>query len=611
MSKFNPYQAWFGLDTSTKPTYYALLGLRDFETEPPVIAEAAECRMQLLEQHRSGPHAELAAKLSREVTGVMNVLLSPEKRKQYDEKLRSERGVAPAACPAAVARPELPPALNAADSPTAMLPPGSFQLPPAAPLPTEAPGFPGYPAAVPQVPLATPGYPQPIMAMPSAGQATFAPAAVPAAGPFAAPFPTAAAPGTAAPLMSPYGEPNAAVPFGGAAPPSAATPPTVGGAMFAGSNVSQRTRLASYRKQKNSPVMLALLMLGGGAGILIIVMLAVAAMNNKQPTTPVPQQNLTVRPPAKMSSEDLMRIQAEEARRRTQAAYAAGGAPSDVANQPNASVDSAMRNSLTSPGSSTGTPAPGPSMNDLVVSMAPKSAVPSIATPPNFDAPPTAVPSATATPSGVPTPSASAAPPASPPAVPSIAGLDPSKMPMEAALPADEARAKSVNTMLGAARRLLRSRDYGKAEEIILQAQVLADAPAVITTAQAHARLLELLQTFWVATREGVKSLQEGDELTFDGKTVKVVKHDDLNLVVKGADNKDLVLVIDKLVPNLAVQLAERTLPKDDATTKLATAALLGLDQGGDRAKAAALLDEAAALGSDVADLKAALEAAP
>jgi hypothetical protein len=182
---------------------------------------------------------------------------------------------------------------------------------------------------------------------------------------------------------------------------------------------------------------------------------------------------------------------------------------------------------------------------------------------------------------------------------------------MEAALPADEARAKSVNTMLGAARKLLRSRDYGKAEEIILQTQVLADAPQLITTAQAHARVLELLQTFWVAAREGVKSLQEGDEITNDGKTLKVVKHDDLNLVVKGADNKEIVLIIDRLVPGLAVQMAERTLPKDDATTKLATAALLSVDQLGDRAKAAALLDEAASMGSDVVELKAVLEAAP
>jgi hypothetical protein len=305
-----------------------------------------------------------------------------------------------------------------------------------------------------------------------------------------------------------------------------------------------------------------------------------------------------------------MRIQAEQARRQTQANYAAGHAtgPSEAERAVGSAIAKAftadaVMNEPPPAASPTGTPQPGqlPSMDQLVISMAPKTAVATPGFPPpspSFDAPtspPAAMPSATG----------------SSPAVPSIAGLDPSKMPMEAALPADEARAKSVNTMLGAARKMLRSRDYAKAEEIILQTQVLADTPELITSTQSHGRLLELLQTFWTAAHEGVKSLKEGDEITNDGKTLKVVKHDDLNLVVKGSDNKEIVLVIDKLLPGLAVQMAERTLPKDDATTKLATAALLGLDQGGDRAKSASLLVEAEAMGSDVTALKAVLEAAP
>jgi hypothetical protein len=55
--------------------------------------------------------------------------------------------------------------------------------------------------------------------------------------------------------------------------------------------------------------------------------------------------------------------------------------------------------------------------------------------------------------------------------------------------------------------------------------------------------------------------------------------------------------------------MAERTLSPDDPTTKLVAAALLGVDQAGDPAKSAALFDEAAALGGDVADLKAVLAA--
>ena len=154
-SRFNPYAEWFGLNTSTKPSYYDLLGVPNFETEPPVIAEAAELRLQQLEPHRNGPNAEQAEKLSREVTGVMNLLLSPDKRRQYDEQLRQQ--LAPPAPPAA------PPSLiDAADSPTMMLPPGAYTLPPmntapqapAAPNPYGA--YPGY-AAPPMAASSEPG----------------------------------------------------------------------------------------------------------------------------------------------------------------------------------------------------------------------------------------------------------------------------------------------------------------------------------------------------------------------------------------------------------------------------------------------------------------------
>jgi hypothetical protein len=248
-----------------------------------------------------------------------------------------------------------------------------------------------------------------------------------------------------------------------------------------------------------------------------------------------------------------------------------------------------------------------PSMPDLVMSMAPKGVVPSVATPapsgtvPTFDMP-------AATPTGTAAMPAAPGSPSSPVAVPVIAGTAPTTLEMEAALPADEARARSVNTMLGAARRMLKARDYGKAEEIFLQTEVLADTPELIRTAQEHSRLLEYLRTFWAAAREGVKSLKEGDELTYDGKTAKVVKHDDLNLVVKGSDNKDVVFVIDKLLSGLAVQMAERSLSMDDPTTKTVIGAFLGVDQSGDRAKSKTLLDEAAAAGAEIAALRTVIE---
>lgn len=659
-NRFNPYQAWFGLSTSTKPSYYELLGLRNFETEPPVIAEAAELRMQLLAPHKNGPNGDSAVKLEREVTGVMNVLLSPDKRKQYDEKLRKDRGMVPRAPSAASTDDMLPPALSAAEAPSSMLPPGAAQMPPGSQMPPMMPGaepggYPGYaspgmpqpqygamdpygappPQSAPQpydmptqafvpgqqpygapaqpfgMPQQAQGVPQQAYGAPTQAYGAPNPAYGSPAQSFgapayasAAPMPTSAGPyGTSfpsAPTTPAYA--TAASPYASAAP--AASPygdPSQAAAPFTSTTTSQRTRFSGARKQKNSNLMIALMLLGGGAGVLAIIMLVVAAGNKPKPAAQ-PSPHIAVVPPNKMNSEDLMRRQAEEALKSGK--FPTPAANNDTFGKPgtyrSASQSELMAESVVPNGSK-----PLPSMPDLVQAMAPKGAVPSIATPkppdtvPSFEVP-KAVPTAT--------PAATAAMPATPAGVPAIAGTDGPKPAMEASLPADPARARSVQTMLGQARKFLKSRDYGKAEEIILQTEVLADVPDLIATAQNHNRLSELLRTFWGAAKEGVKSLKDEEELTYDGKTVKVVKHDEFNLVVKGSDNKEVVLIIDKLVPGLAVQMAERTLPKDDATTKSALAAFYGVDQAGDRAKATALLDEAKSLGADVDGIRAVIE---
>jgi len=659
--RFNPYVAWFGLPAGTKPSYYELLGVRNFETEPPVIAEAAECRLQLLAPHQSGPHAEAAEKLSREVTGVMNVLLSPEKRRQYDDKLRGqlsggEAGGASHPASQANADDMLPPSIAAAESPTMMLPPGA--LPPAAAMPPSAapaqagmpPGMPGYGAYPPGAfpPGAMPAGAPPYGAMPSQpyGAPTYAAGMPPQqAAPYGATYsdPAAMQPGNYPPMVAAASFPQSAPmgfggpavgpgpgpgsgfaeavaspslyqsPLPGAAP--AAGPSPGPSATFASSNVSQRTRAAGARRQQSSTMLIALGLLGGGAALLTVVMLAVAASNRTKQTPVVASAPIIARPPAKMSSEDEIRMKNAEAMRN------AGLTPrpaSPVERLPGApgTYQSASQEELKRESMVPNAPSGLPSMPDLVMSMAPTGVVPSIATPApaapaptaptppvTFDTPPTAPP----TPAAMPAATAAAAmptpPPAIPAAVPFIAGMDAEMPAMTAVLPADAARARSVNTMLGLARKYLRAREYAKAEEIILQTQVLADTPELIESTAEHFRASELLRTFWIAVREGVKSLKEGEELTYDGKTVIVVKHDDANLIVK-ADNKETVLQIEKLVPGLALHLAQRSLSGDDAASKVTLATFLGLDNSADRAKSAAMFDEAASEGANIANLR-------
>jgi hypothetical protein len=334
-----------------------------------------------------------------------------------------------------------------------------------------------------------------------------------------------------------------------------------------------------------------------------------------------------VLPPNAFSSDEVARRQAEAARKNpnyrpsdfaqdTTARLPDGSKVYRSATQEELMAESVIPNSPPSNGGM-------PSMPNLVQQMAPAGVkpVPQAPTtpPPSFTPAPKPVPQP-ATPAPAAIASATAAMPAAP-ATPSTSGpaaipvigssTPPTEMAMEAVLPANETVGKSVQTMLGAARKQMKSRDYTKAEEIVLQTQVMADTPELIKTAFEHDRTLQLLRTFWIAVHEGVKMLKEGEELTYDGKTAVVVKHDDVNLIVK-QDGKDVVLVINRLVPGLAVKLAEKSLPAEQATTKLAIAAFLAMDQAADRTKAGTFVDEAVALGSgDVVGLRAVLEATP
>jgi hypothetical protein len=685
MSKFNPYREWFGLDGRSKPSYYELLGVRNFETEPPVIAEAAECRLQLLAPHKSGPHAEVAERLGREVTGVMNLLLNPEKRRKYDEQLGQERGggATTAEAPSSLADP-YDNSLEAADSPTAMLPLGALNLPPMqpAPAPAYADPYAGYaapPGAMPNAPYAAgpmpqaaqpygaappyaPGQPQapygapqnpamggqPMGYPPGYAQAPPQPFGAPAYGqpqygampndPYGQQPPPAygAAPGMpygAAAPAAPYGaampgvgpgtmpqqafSPAPSFPAAGPAPLRNSAPPATSGGSFKTSNVSERSRVSGLKRQKSSTIMIAVGVLGGAAAVLTLAILAASAGKSRQ-TAAVPPKKIVAKPPNAFSSEDMARMQATAAR--NSPTYQGGEPPRNVVSRPFEGSPGPRSQSFDSmPGD--GMASNTPPMNNAMPATPnmPAPATPPSTPPPSpFGTPSLATPSTVTTttaampaPGTTPTTPAAPAMPAGPTAVPVIAGLPPSQMEMASVLPADEVRGKSVNTMLGSVRTNAKSRNYAKAEEIALTAQISADTPELIKAAHEHGHALELVRAFWAAVHEGVKSLKEGEELKYDGKTAVVVKHDDLTLVVK-QDNKDVVLQIAKLAPGLAVQLSERSLPAESAATKLTIAAFLALDQAGNRDQAATLLDQAVALGSgDIVGLRAVLEATP
>ena len=86
--EFNPYREWLGIPPIERLTFYRLLGLKAFESNPKVINAAAQQRLAMLHAHESGPHAAWAQMLSNELTAARLCLLSPQHKSEYDEALR-------------------------------------------------------------------------------------------------------------------------------------------------------------------------------------------------------------------------------------------------------------------------------------------------------------------------------------------------------------------------------------------------------------------------------------------------------------------------------------------------------------------------------------------
>ncbi len=85
----NAYQQWLGIPPEKQPPdAYALLGLRQFESDLQAVQASAETRMAFLRTFQIGKEADLAQKLLGEVAMAHVTLLDPERKAAYDERLR-------------------------------------------------------------------------------------------------------------------------------------------------------------------------------------------------------------------------------------------------------------------------------------------------------------------------------------------------------------------------------------------------------------------------------------------------------------------------------------------------------------------------------------------
>lgn len=90
MAEFDPYYIWLGIPPDEQPPdYYRLLGIRKFESNPDVIANAAEQRVVHVRSMQGGLRQGESQPLLNEIFLAMRVLLDQEKKSRYDSQLEA------------------------------------------------------------------------------------------------------------------------------------------------------------------------------------------------------------------------------------------------------------------------------------------------------------------------------------------------------------------------------------------------------------------------------------------------------------------------------------------------------------------------------------------
>jgi hypothetical protein len=91
MTGFDPYHKWLGIPRKDQPpNHYRLLAIEPFESDPDVIASAADQRMAHVRSFQTGKNSDLSQMVLNEIAAARVCLLNTEKKEQYDLQLRSQ-----------------------------------------------------------------------------------------------------------------------------------------------------------------------------------------------------------------------------------------------------------------------------------------------------------------------------------------------------------------------------------------------------------------------------------------------------------------------------------------------------------------------------------------
>jgi len=87
---FDPYYKWLGIPPAEQPpNHYRLLGVTLFESDPDVIANAADQRIGHVRAFQIGKHSDESQRMLKAISAARVCLLNADKKADYDAGLRS------------------------------------------------------------------------------------------------------------------------------------------------------------------------------------------------------------------------------------------------------------------------------------------------------------------------------------------------------------------------------------------------------------------------------------------------------------------------------------------------------------------------------------------
>jgi hypothetical protein len=87
---FDPYFKWLGIPKADQPpNAYRLLGIELFESDADVISNAADGRMAQIKSFQTGKYGAVSQTLLNQIAAAKLCLLRPQKKAEYDRRLRA------------------------------------------------------------------------------------------------------------------------------------------------------------------------------------------------------------------------------------------------------------------------------------------------------------------------------------------------------------------------------------------------------------------------------------------------------------------------------------------------------------------------------------------